>query len=167
MPNRRTTAGVLKLRTPPERYRAFTDGTLDVADLDDEEIRRMQLRAKDGSFKGHPPKSLPREFLLALQAENQRRMNARWGEEYETAMAVIHEILVKKNSTVQDSIRLRAAEMVIERIQGKAIDRVEVKATISKFDEVAGDIIMDVENLPPVEGLPVPAADIEDVWVEE
>jgi hypothetical protein len=146
MPNRRDKAGRLRLREPPERYRAFRDGTLDFADLDDEEVRRMQLRAKDGTFKGRPPASLPREFMLGLQAENHRRMQARWQEEYETAMGVIHELMVKKNPLPADAVRLNAANMVVERLQGKAIDRIEVKATISKFDQVAGDIIMDLDD---------------------
>lgn len=165
-----------RLRPPPERYRAFINGEIDPASLDDEEIRRGQLRASDGSFKGQRPQSLPREFIIAMQMESQRRMEQDWLAMYEDAKAVYQEILLKRNASMQDKVRLDAAREVMERLQGKPVERVEIKATVSRFDEVAGDIIMDVENLPPTKALsatatatahPTPAPDMTDIWTEE
>lgn len=134
------------LNRPPERYRAFMDGTLSVEDLDDEEIARGRLRAKDGTFKGNVPAVLPREFMLAMQREGQKRFQEFVREAVPEAQKAVLELIKSKHLQPGDATRLKAAEMILERFAGKIVDRVEVKAEISNWEHVANQILVDVEE---------------------
>jgi hypothetical protein len=131
---------------PPERYRAFIDGELTVEDLDDEEIQRMQLRSERGTFQGRPPVSLPREFIMAMQVEQQRRFKHWINVAVPEAQKAILELTKSRNLSPGDATRLKAAEMIIERFAGKTPDKIEVKAEVSVFDQTLSDIIVDLDE---------------------
>lgn len=131
---------------PPERYRAFIDGELTVEDLDDEEISRAQLRASDGTFRGGVPMSLPREFVRAIQVEQQRRFHQWIAKNLEDAQKAVMELVNSKSLTPGDATRLKAAQEIIERFAGKTPDRVEVKAEISHFESTIADIVVDIDE---------------------
>ena len=131
---------------PPERYRAFIDGELTVEDLDDEEIQRMQLRAADGTFRGGRPISLPREFIMAIQVEQQRRFKHWVATAVPEAQKAVLELTKSRNLTPGDATRLKAAEMILERFAGKTPDKIEVKAEVSVFDQTLSEIVVDLDE---------------------
>lgn len=131
---------------PPERYRAFIDGDLTVEDLDDEEVQRMQLRNERGTFQGRPPISLPREFIRALQVEQQRRFQHWINTVVPEAQKAVLELVKSRNLSPGDATRLKAAQEVLERYAGKTPDRVEVKAEVSVFDAAVSEIVVDLDE---------------------
>ena len=131
---------------PPERYRAFIDGDLTVEDLDDEEIQRMQLRNERGTFQGTPPVSLPREFIMAIRIEQQRRFNHWINTAVPEAQKAIIELMNSKKLMPGDATRLKAAQEIIERYAGKTPDRIEVKAEITNFEASINEIVVDLDE---------------------
>jgi len=130
----------------PERLQAFIDGELKAEDLDDEEVRRGQLRSKDGSFKGRPANYLPREFVLAIQREGQRRFELWIRESVRDAQQAVLELTNSRRLAPGDATRLKAAQFILERYAGKTPDRVEISAEVKKYEHVLEDILVDVEE---------------------
>jgi hypothetical protein len=105
----RTTAGVLA-------------GEIDVTDWDDDEIMRGNRRGKDGRFHGRKP----RVVAQAVHEERHRRFFLRG---MEMLRDNVHKAVEYLNRVIQDesvphSDRIKAATFVIERIYGKAPERV-------------------------------------------
>lgn len=130
----------------PDRVQMLIDGRLDVRDLDDEEISRMQLRAADGSFRGRPSNYIPRPVVEAMKMEGQRRFQDWVSEAVPEAQRTIMAIMKNSHPVPGDAARLKAAEGILERYAGKVPDKVEMKAEISKWDAIDAEIIVDVEE---------------------
>lgn len=130
---------------PPERYRAFIDGEITVEDLDDEEVQRMQLRNERGTFQGRPPVSLPREFIMAIRMEQQRRFQHWINTVVPEAQKAVLELVKSRNLTPGDSTRLKAAQEILERYAGKTPDRVEVKAEVTTFEANMNDVVIEAD----------------------
>lgn len=108
------------------RYAAFLAGEITVEDLDDEELARGRLRSSDGTFRGRPPTMLPTELVQAMRRE--------WiGRAQEKLAVALHEVgigtLVElAREGIDESVRLRAADKIIERTMGKVPDKIELAA---------------------------------------
>jgi hypothetical protein len=118
----------------PERYQAFIRGEIDISDLDDEEVQRMQLRSADGSFRGRPPGVIPREFILALKREQQVRFQAWIDEAVPAAQRAILELVNSKRLQPGDATRLKAAQEIIDRFAGKVSDNVNISAEVTTWE---------------------------------
>jgi hypothetical protein len=141
------TASPAKVRRPrsgqvPSRYDAFITGELSVEDLDMEELLKGQIRDTNGTFKGRPPKAIPREFHVKVTQELLQRAEANWREHMEDAMAVFVDIMKDPKKPAQ--FRLQAAQYVFERIAGKIPDKQVVEATVRKWEDVADAVIVEV-----------------------
>src|SRR5687768_1061713 len=55
-----------------ERWAMLLSGTILVSELDDDEIRRMRVRSRDGSFSGRP-RPVPSHIAVAMQREGMER----------------------------------------------------------------------------------------------
>lgn len=88
-----------------------------VQSLTPAELARGQLMDKEGTFRGRPPKMVPRQFLNACTKELLKRGATLWKENYVDAINAMTSIA--KDGTQKASDRLRAAEFVIERLEGK------------------------------------------------
>jgi len=84
--------------------------------LDDQELARGQLRAKDGSFTGRPPTFVPREFLLACQRDQKRRFEEIFGSEVIGIAKQYVELAKDSNIPVKD--RAKMMQYAMERIFG-------------------------------------------------
>ena len=93
-----------------------------VAKLTPEELARGQLLAEDGTFKGHPPKWVPRAFMQACVKELMKRGEQLYKGNYVAAIEVM--IGLAHSPDVESAVRLRAAQFVIERIEGKTPDKI-------------------------------------------
>lgn len=136
------------LRPPPERYRAFIDGEIDIKDLDDEEIARMQLRNSNGQFSGKPPLSIPREMALLIMREGQERHAARMSAKVRAAEAVLDELMSPMHlGGPGDAAKIKAAQFVIERYAGKTPDVVISHVHNEKsYEDVIDGVLVDVEE---------------------
>jgi len=123
-------------------------GELSIEDLDDEEIRRMQLRNSAGDFRGRAPLYVPRDMALAFRQEHFRRFQKEMAELVPDAIKAIKEQLNSRHLAPGDATRLRAAELVLERNFGKVTQNVDQHVVVDKgksFEDFVGEAIIDVE----------------------
>lgn len=107
-----------------EKVAALISGEADLADWDDEELLRGQAKSKRGKFEGRPPTMVPREVYAEWA---RRQMEAGFqdmlGDLREVVKAVRH---IATDASVDETTRLRAAEMVLDRIYGKPKQAVDI-----------------------------------------
>lgn len=109
------------------RYAEFLAGKIKVEDLDDEEVATGRLKSIDGSFRGRPPAVIPTELVQAMKREWLSRAQSRLQEALlEYGIGTMVELA--KDPLVDPAVRLRAAQMVVERTMGKVPDKIEVAA---------------------------------------
>lgn len=124
--------------------RRILDGELKVEDLDLEELVRGRPRAADGTFRGAPPKVVPRAFHDACIRELMKRGKELYTDAY---MDVIQVFIDIAKDTKQDAgDRLRAAQYVWERIEGKVPQKVEVGAAVDPWQQLIDGIVAEVED---------------------
>ena len=108
------------------RYAEFMAGNITVEDLDDEELAAGRLKASDGTFRGRPPKLVPAELVQAMKREWLSRAQ---GKLQEALMQKgIGTLVDLASNSIDDGVRLRAAQAIIERTMGKVPDKIEVAA---------------------------------------
>lgn len=95
-----------------------------VEQLTPEELARGQLRQPDGSFSGRPPSWVPAEFHKECVRELMRRGKQLYQENYIQAIESMTKIA--NSPAVEPAQRIKAAQFVIERIEGKVPERLEV-----------------------------------------
>ena len=131
------------------RLDKLISGELAIEDLDDEEIRKMQLRNNVGDFRGRPPLYIPRDMAMAFRQEHFRRFGKEMAEIVPDAMRAIKELLNSRHLAPGDATRLRAAELVLERNFGKVTQNVDQHVVVDKgktFEDFVGEAIIDVEE---------------------
>lgn len=106
------------------RYALFLSGRITVEDLDDEELSRGQLRASDGTFRGRPPKVMPTEMVQAMRREWLSRAQDKLREALMNHG--IGTLVELAREGIDESVRLRAAQAIIERTMGKVPDKIEL-----------------------------------------
>lgn len=124
--------------------RRILDGELKVEDLDIEELVRGRPRAADGTFRGAPPKVVPRSFHDACIRELMKRGKELYTDAYMDVIRVFIEIAKDKKQDAGD--RLRAAQYVWERIEGKVPQKVEVGAPQDPWQQLIDGIVAEVED---------------------
>lgn len=117
--------------------------------LSPEELARGDMKNVNGGFSGPRMKWIPAEFHRACVKELLLRGNTMWKENYLFAIETMTSIALDDN--VDASNRIKAATFVIERIEGKVPERVEVRAG-EPWQEILGGIVAD---LPPYEAVAV------------
>lgn len=130
------------------RLQMLVDGDLAVEDLDDEEINRMQLRNKNGDFRGRPPVWIPREMYAAIQAEMRKRFQSKMQELLPLAFKGHEELLRSRHLAPGDAARMTAIKEVYERTIGKVVQTSDVHMVVENksFEDFVGDAIIDVEE---------------------
>lgn len=116
-----------------------------ISRLSAEELVRGQPKAVDGTFRGRPPKWIPRAFHRACIAELMRRGKQMWQINYLDAIEAMTEIArgtgAGKHATPGE--RLKAAQFIIERLEGKIPDRVIIsdeQPWMLVLDDIVGEI---------------------------
>lgn len=115
-----------------------------VAQLSPEELVRGQIKAKDGTFRGAPPMWVPRAFHRACIAELMRRGKRLWQENYLSAIETMTAIATGAGGASPGE-RLKAAQFVIERLEGKIPERLIVTDE-QPWALVLDDIVADVSD---------------------
>lgn len=114
-----------------------------VEGLSNEELARGQLKDINGRFSGQPPVWVPREFHQACLRELMTRGRQLWKENYVQAIETMTQIAGDRR--VKPSDRIKAAQFVIERLEGKVPERLEVTVD-DPWQAVITDIIADVSD---------------------
>lgn len=107
----------------PTRWEMYKAGDLKVADLDNEEIASQRFRDRLGGFVGRPPLlsgKQQQEFRRELLKRGQRKLDGM----YEMALGVLKEIAA--SGMAEDKDRLKATDMIMQRVAGKVPERVEL-----------------------------------------
>ena len=102
------------------------DGTLDIGELDEEELARGYPRASDGSFRS-PPVVIPRAIHSRMMRELFERANRQLRENLSDAAATMTSIM--NNPENDAKVRMDAAKWLVERVMGKTP---EVNVTIDE-----------------------------------
>lgn len=100
-----------------------------VAQLSVEELVKGKFRNKNGHMQGRPPKWVPREFQQACLRELMNRGQKMWMENYLEAIQAMTAIAKGQGpagSIATPGERLKAAQFVIERMEGKVPERLVV-----------------------------------------
>lgn len=116
-----------------------------VATLTPEELVRGKLRDKNGEFKGRPPAWVPAEFHRACIRELMARGKQMWQENYLEAITAMTEIATGKVKGVKPADRLKAAQFVVERMEGKTPEILLV-AQDEPWQVIIDDIVAQVPD---------------------
>lgn len=116
-----------------------------VKSLSNEELARGQIRGSDGVFRGRPPAWVPREFHRECLRELMRRGRVLWQENYVQAIRVMTQVASGEIKGASVADRLRAAQYVVERMEGKIPERVEIQVDAPWQDAIA-DIVAEVSD---------------------
>lgn len=108
-----------------EGIAAIANGEVDdVSEWDEEELKRGQRRARDGTFRGRPGKLVPRRVYDELRRRTANEFHEMVRQELVPAMQVV--VDMAKGQTDPDPTRLKAAQEIINRFAGKAPEKVEI-----------------------------------------
>lgn len=121
--------------TQTERWRRLLDGSLSVRDLDDEEVQRMRVKGKDGTFNGPMP-SMPSHLAQQFHREILNRANAQFRTALGDAVKMLAGVVSDPEASNNDKIK--AANLIIDRVMGKAVETVRVEAG-TDFDSLLRD----------------------------
>lgn len=132
----RTTAG--------ERWAMLLSGTLTVKDLDDKEVEKMRVKGKDGTFAGKRPK-IPSHLAEEFQKEHLRRVMAKFRDGAKDAVEMLNKVVADDDEKTSD--RLKAADMLLNRVFGRAPETIRVEAADKFHDVIASTVGVD-RNIP-------------------
>jgi hypothetical protein len=116
-----------------------------VATLEPEELVRGKLRDKNGNFTGAPPKWVPAEFHSECVRELLRRGQEMYRDSFLVAIEVFTKVADGSIPGVDPKDRLKAAQYIWERVEGKVPDRVEV-AHAEPWETIISGIVAEAED---------------------
>lgn len=116
-----------------------------VEGLSNEELVRGQPKNKNGGFSGRPPNWVPRAFHRACVAELMRRGKKLWQENYLQAIETMTKIANGEVKGASAGDRLKAAQYVIERLEGKIPEKLVITDD-QPWMLVIDDIVADVSD---------------------
>lgn len=107
------------------RWAKLLDGTITVADLDDEEVSRMRVRGKSGGFAGRGP-TVPSHLIQQFQSEQMKRTKTILSKHLLKGAEEIGKIL--SDPEAKDADKIKAFALLADRILGRNPETVHVKA---------------------------------------
>ena len=110
--------------------------------LSPEELARGRLKNADGSFRGAPARWVPAEFHKECIRELMRRGKMLYQENYIEAIQAMTTIATSPGVEPKD--RIRAAQFVIERIEGKVPEKLEIGVS-EPWQEILTGIVATIE----------------------
>lgn len=115
-----------------------------VSSLTPAELARGQLMDKNGNFTGRPPTVVPRAFFDACIRELLKRGSELYKENYISAINAMTAIANDTNAKASD--RIKAAEFVIQRLEGKVPDKLEVTVSDNPFAQMVEGAIAEIQS---------------------
>lgn len=127
----------------------------DLSDWDEEELRRGQKRAHDGTFRGRPPRVVPKMLHDELTRRTLKDAKQVMQDNIVAAASALKDIALDEDMPPSD--RVRAIDMMMNRILGKPPERVEVSDHRNPYEELIEGVKRDID----------PDEDVIDVESEE
>lgn len=126
-----------------ERTAELIAGEIDPAEWDDEELLRGYSRAKDGSFRGRPPSVVPMEVYQEFVRRQLHRAEQGFVDSVADAVRALRNIAL--DPEVEPPTRLKAIEMILDRVWGKPTQRHELGGalTLEPWRQVVEDVTID------------------------
>lgn len=125
------------------RMLQLLEGDIDVADLDDEELMRGEFRDQSGSLRSSNkliPKTMHQELMRRILHRGTERIRS----DFFSAIDTVTEIM--KDSTVDPAVRLRAANIIIDRVAGKVADKIDLTVDVRKYEHVITEIVREMPD---------------------
>lgn len=118
-----------------------------VKQLSPEELVRGYVKDKNGKFGGRPPQWVPRAFHRACLSELIQRGQRLWQENYLRAIEVMAEIASGQGAgkLATPNERLKAAQFIVERLEGKVPERLIVSEE-NEWQGVLDGIVAEVSD---------------------
>jgi hypothetical protein len=136
----------------PDRYQKLIDGSLDVTDLDDEELFRGLLRNADGHIRGTPPNAIPWVMHKAAMDHVAQRLE----RTISGSMPDIIDSLIRlatgdfdNDTGVAMDVQAKAAMYLADRILGRPTERKEMSVQVhAKWEQAfeGGSLVVDLED---------------------
>jgi len=95
-----------------------------IRDWDDEELHRGRKRDKNGKFTGRDPLVVPTDCYREMMRRQLRKAQMLLGEHLEEAVTALTDII--KHSRAEDKDKIKAAQLLIDRVMGKNPETIEV-----------------------------------------
>lgn len=114
---------------------AILMGRIDLADWDEEELKRGQRRDRNGNFVGRPPEVVPKRIHDELVRRTLSKAQAKLVDNLDEGIDIL--INLAKGADVDDKVRLQAVKEIMDRVMGKAADRIEVSLKDAPYEEAA------------------------------
>lgn len=112
----------------------------------DEEVKRGRPAHEDGTFQGPPP-SMTGKQAAEIRNELIKRGQRKMDEMFDVALETLKSVALHGE---QDSARVKAAQLIIERVAGKVPDKVELKSS-DPWQDILDEILHDEDVLKPTE----------------
>lgn len=126
------------------RWAKVLDGTLTVKDLDDEEVRRGQVRGADGGFTGTRP-AVPSHLVEQFHKEHLARVMSKFKDGVGDAVQLLVDAVTDPD--VKMETRVKAADMLINRVFGKAPETIRIQGA-DRFEGVVAEAVGLERNIP-------------------
>ena len=153
---RQTEAKASRAAGEPSRVELYRAGKLPISEWTGDELAHGRPTNLDGSFGGIPPKFSPRESA-AIRAQLLRHGDTLMQSWYPKMLKVLEEVATSGES---EPSRVKAANLLIERIAGRTVERIEIKSADPWQDIL--DEIMNDDVLTRMQDSAVPGADPSD-----
>lgn len=101
------------------------NGTEDLTTWSDEELMRGQKKSKTGKWTGRPPMVVPKAIHDELVRRKMSEAHDLLRDNLVEATNVLIELAT--NEDVESSVRLKAATTIMDRVLGKAPERVQLE----------------------------------------
>jgi hypothetical protein len=116
-------------RSDEDRWAMLLDGTITVKDLDDKELKRMQVRNRAGGFQGTRQRIWPSHLRRAADRERLRRLDKRVKGLGPLAYRRMKELL--DDPDMKPEVQVRLISMALERALGKVPETVRLETDVA------------------------------------
>ena len=130
--------------TAKGRMAGLLRGDVSVYELDDEELMTGMLRDKSGTLRDGGNDLVPAEMHREIMRRTLQYGTERLRTHYYDAIETLSEVMKSEHATPADKIR--AANIIIERVAGKATQTVDLTVTTAKYEEIATSIFRDIPD---------------------
>lgn len=129
-------SGGAAFSTESDRLAMLLTGEMSVEDLDDDELARGYPKNRNGTFAGRPPKVIPLVIHQRMQREFYKRMEEKMKTALPDALQMLSDIATAPGR--EDRDRLKAIDMILNRIMGKPLEKLEVSSGDKPFEMTVG-----------------------------
>lgn len=119
-------------------------GQDDLSVWDDEELLRGQRKDKNGRFQGKAPTVVPVAIHREITRRQMEQAAILMRDNLTEAVQCLIDIIQGADS--EDKDRIKAADMILNRVMGTAPVRVEVEAVKSQFEEFGESVVVYLED---------------------